>query len=130
MLGYVVPINLTLKAGAGIHMWNLQLKRFSRVLYVRCRSTATNCPLNIRLVVQHYYDSLWSYDFLHKTLYTSPVQQDFHAPRGRKFAHGVCNPDMYLHHFYILHDNDVLHDLPMHSTRKDLEPTGDRWVLL
>lgn len=34
MLSFIAPVSLTLKAGAGLHMWDLQLKRLSGLLYL------------------------------------------------------------------------------------------------
>ena len=50
MLSFIAPVSLTLKAGAGIHMWDLQLKKLSGLLYVGCQSNATIYRLKMGLV--------------------------------------------------------------------------------
>ena len=58
MLSFIAPVSLTLKAGAGIHMWDLQLKRLSGLLYVGCQSNSTSYRLSMRLVGQYQYYTL------------------------------------------------------------------------
>lgn len=36
-IGYCVPTGLLMKKGGGIHQWNVQLREFIKLLYVRPR---------------------------------------------------------------------------------------------
>ncbi len=105
-IGFIVTSSFILRSGGGLHMWDLQLKGFFRILYVRPSSqlkrSSSRLGITSTLVAQYLGHCLWHRRFPDQALHPPPISTNICPYPERK--HGIIprSPRRHMEYLHFL----------------------------